>query len=87
MITKKEYSAPDAQASVLYAKRDANSTMAYPVLASMLNPGLAIPEHDAIELSYTGDDMTGVVYKLLGTTVATLTLSYTSGNLVGVVKT
>lgn len=48
-----------------------------------------VPElYDAIDLSYTGSNLTGVVYKLSGTTVATLTLSYDgSDNLTGVVKT
>lgn len=51
--------------------------------------GLAPTEHDTIELSYTGTDLTGVVYKLLGATVATLTLTYDApgGNLITVVKT
>jgi hypothetical protein len=26
-------------------------------------PGLAIPEHDHIALSYTGSDLTGIVYR------------------------
>jgi hypothetical protein len=41
--------------------------------------GLEIPEHDYIDLSYTGSNLTGVVYKTGGsggTTVATLTLAY-----------
>jgi hypothetical protein len=45
-----------------------------------------IPEHDTIELSYTGGNLTGVVYKLAGSTVATWTLAYTDGNLVSVTK-
>lgn len=52
-------------------------------------PGLDIPAHDHISLSYTGADLTGVVYKTGGsggTTVATLTLAYTSGNLTSVTK-
>lgn len=51
--------------------------------------GLAIPEHDYIALSYTGDDLTGVVYKTGGsggTAVATLTLAYSGGKLVSVTK-
>jgi len=49
--------------------------------------GFNIPLYDDIVLSYTGDDLTGVVYKLLTVTVATLTLSYTSVKLTGVVHT
>jgi hypothetical protein len=51
--------------------------------------GLEIPEHDFIDLSYTGDNLTGVVYKTGGsggTTVATLTLAYTGSRLDSVTK-
>lgn len=54
------------------------------------NLGLEIPEHDYIALSYTGSNLTGVVYKTGGsggTTVATLTLAYDgSDNLISVTK-
>lgn len=52
--------------------------------------GLEIPAHDYIALSYTGANLTGVVYKdggSGGTTVATLTLAYDgSNNLTSVTK-
>jgi len=51
--------------------------------------GLGIPEHDFIALSYTGENLTGVVYKTggaSGTTVATLTLAYTGSRLDSVTK-
>lgn len=52
--------------------------------------GLSIPVHDYIALSYTGSNLTGVVYKTggaSGTTVATLTLAYDgSSNLVSVTR-
>jgi len=52
--------------------------------------GLTIPEHDYISLTYTGSNLTGVVYKTGGsggTTVATLTLAYDgSDNLTSVTK-
>lgn len=51
--------------------------------------GLEIPEHDYIGLTYTGDNLTGVVYKTGGaggTTVATLTLAYTGSRLDSVTK-
>lgn len=52
--------------------------------------GLEIPEHDYIALSYTGSNLTGVVYKTGGsggTTVATLVLAYDgSNNLTSVAK-
>jgi hypothetical protein len=52
----------------------------------VVTSGLSIPDHDEIVLSYTGANLTGVVYKLATVTVATLTLSYTGDNLTGVVK-
>jgi hypothetical protein len=66
----------------------------YKVSAVKGNPipvvtGLEIPEHDFIELSYTGENLTGVVYKTggaSGTTVATLTLAYTGSRLDSVTK-
>lgn len=51
--------------------------------------GLQIPAHDYIALSYTGTNLTGVVYKTGGsggTTVATLTLAYSGSNLTSVTK-
>jgi hypothetical protein len=52
--------------------------------------GLAIPEHDHIGMTYTGSDLTEVVYKsggAGGTVVATLTLTYGgSGNLLTVTR-
>jgi hypothetical protein len=51
--------------------------------------GMAIPPNDFISLSYTGANLTGVVYKTGGsggTTVATLTLAYSGSNLISVTK-
>lgn len=52
--------------------------------------GLEIPAHDYIDLSYTGSNLTSVVYKdggSGGTTVATLTLAYDGNdNLTSVTK-
>lgn len=45
--------------------------------------------YDYISLSYTGDNLTGVVFKVNGsggTTVSTLTLAYSGSNLTGVTK-
>lgn len=86
MVHKKEFSAPDAAPVVLYAKNDASSEHAFPVLQGMLNPGFSVPEYDEIEMLYTSGDLTGIVYKNASVTVCTLTLTYTSGNLTGVVK-
>lgn len=52
--------------------------------------GLVPAEYDYISLSYTGDNLTGVVYKSGGsggTTVATLALAYTGSVLDSVTKT
>jgi hypothetical protein len=53
-------------------------------------PGLAIPEHDYITLTYTGANVTGVVYRsggANGLVVTTLTLTYDgSSNLITIVK-
>ena len=46
--------------------------------------GLQIPAHDKVELSYTGEDLTQVVYKLDNSVVSTLQLAYSSGKLVSV---
>lgn len=53
--------------------------------------GLSVPQHDYVELSYTGSDLTGVTYKFGGTwsagvysggsVVAQLELVYSNGNL------
>lgn len=48
--------------------------------------GLVNQPYNEIALSYTGTDLTGVVYKLNSVTVLTLTLGYTSGNLTSVVR-
>jgi len=52
--------------------------------------GLSIPAHDSIALSYTGANLTGVVYRAGGASgaiVATLVLTYDgSSNLTSVTK-
>jgi len=59
-------------------------------VASGTVPGLAIPEHDYIGMTYTGSDLTGVEYRQGGsggTVVATLVLTYDgSGNLLTVTR-
>lgn len=53
-------------------------------------PGLAIPEHDHVSMTYTGSNMTGVVYRQGGSSgvvVAALTLAYdASGNITSITK-
>jgi len=78
----------------LYGTSDGGTTW-YPVAVDSdgrLNmvSGLVPEEYDYIALSYTGDDLTGVVYKTGGsggTTVATLTLAYTANILDSVTRT
>jgi hypothetical protein len=48
--------------------------------------GIVNQPHDEIALSYTGTNLTGVVYKLAGVTVSTLTLGYSGTNLISVVR-
>ena len=43
--------------------------------------------YDSVTLSYTGSNLTGVVFKNGGTTVSTLTLAYTGSQLDSVTKT
>jgi hypothetical protein len=53
-------------------------------------PGLTIPEHDYVAMTYTGSNMTTVTYKqggAAGATVAMLTLAYDgSGNVTSITK-
>lgn len=53
-------------------------------------PGLSIPEHDYVSLTYSGTNLSTVVYKqggVSGTTVATLTMAYdVNNNLISVTK-
>lgn len=49
--------------------------------------GLINTPYDQMVLSYTSGNLTGVVYKLLGVTVATLTLAYSGTTLTSVVRT
>jgi hypothetical protein len=59
-------------------------------LDTMMLNSLVPEKYDYISLSYTGIDLTTVVYKLngaAGTTVATLTLAYTANVLQTVTRT
>jgi hypothetical protein len=48
--------------------------------------GLEIPSHDNIQLTYTGENLTGVAYRVGSATVATLTLAYSGSKLTSVTK-
>ncbi len=66
-----------------------DSTGALKVFDHVVN-SLVPAEYDYISLSYTGSNLTSVVYKTGGsggTTIATLTLAYTGANLISVTKT
>lgn len=67
---------------VIQAMFDDTNDEFKPISASALVPS----DYDEISLSYTGSDLTQVQYKKNSTVITTLTLSYTSGNLTGVVK-
>lgn len=94
MTVKKEYSSVDAQPIVLNAKTDPNSQNAYPVLATssgclLISSGMDIPAYDSIIISYSSGNISNVYYYIggtAGTIVATLTLSYSVGNLVNVAR-
>lgn len=52
-----------------------------------LNIGSLVPtSYDEIDLSYTGANLTGVVYKKAAATVATLALTYSGSNLTKVTR-
>lgn len=55
----------------------------------MVSNSLCQAEYDYIGLTYTGDNLTGVVFKTggaSGTTVSTLTLAYSGSNLTSVTR-
>lgn len=56
------------------------------LLVRQLSGALIPVAYNEITLSYTGSNLTGVVYKSSGVTVATLTLGYTGANLTSVVR-
>lgn len=49
---------------------------------SVLNLTQLVPnQYDEVDLGYTADELTSVIYSNNGVTVATLALTYTAGNL------
>ena len=66
-----------------------NGDSTYSIAVSAFN-SLVPASYDYISLTYTGDNLTGVVYKTGGsggTTIATLTLAYSGSTLTTVTKT
>jgi len=91
-VADREYSATDAQPVVPYGQfgsaiKKVQVDSVGNTLTMVVN-SLVPKEYDTIELSYTGSDVTGVVYKVGTTTVATLTLTYggAGGELTKVVR-
>lgn len=83
-----EYPLPATQVATLTPQTDAltdSELRASPIAVENLTQ-LVPEQYDEIALSYTGDDLTGVVYKAATVTVATLTLGYTGGKLTSVVR-
>jgi len=82
---KKIFDSTDAAPRVLYAKRDAASPYAYPVLGDssghLILSSLVPYEYDKIELGYSGSNITLVTYYLNSVSVSTLSLAYTGSNL------
>jgi len=72
--------------------KDGSGTNVQPIAdatGAFLTAGLNIPSHDYISLSYTGDNVTTIVYKTGGsggTVVATLTLAYSGSNVTSITK-
>jgi len=79
---------------VIYGTSDGGTTW-YPIVVDSdgrlsVVSGLVPEEYDYIALSYTGDNLTGVVYRtggVSGSVVATLTLAYTGAILDSVART
>lgn len=72
-----------------FTPRAVTSIAAPGEVIQVMTSGLSIPDHDYVELSYTGSNLTGVVYKTggsSGATVGTLTLAYSGSNLTSVTK-
>lgn len=91
---KKVFSATDAAPAVLYAKTDPASELAYPVVMDangnlIITSGLAVPKHDYISLTPPALPTT-IIFKTGGsggTTVATLTLTYSGTDVATVTRT
>lgn len=58
-----------------------------PAQLAMLNPGFSIPPCTEIHISYSGNNISEVVYKNGASVVATLTISYDANKIVSIVKT
>ena len=86
---------PDAKRAEIYTQKnftelklllpDGSVVSALPAL--VMN-SLVPDQYDRIDLTYTGTNITGVIYSLDGAVISTLTLSYDlNNNLISVVRT
>jgi hypothetical protein len=97
MTQRKEYGSIDAAPSVLYAKRETDNILAFPVLQDndgnikTISANNLVPsQYDYIALTYSGSNLSIVEYKTSGssgTLVATLTLAYSGSTLTTITKT
>lgn len=76
-----------ADPSIDYGVRTRLDAVVEKLTGPLTVAGLVPAEFDQINLGYTGDELTQVVYRQDGTIVATLTLTYTNGRLTGVQRT
>ena len=69
-----------AQKLLTYVYRVITGTASFKVTSSGV-PGLQIPDHNQVALSYVGstNNVNTVIYKMNGTPVATLTFTYAGG--------
>lgn len=78
VVALADASSPDAIAAVL-ATTPVGTEYGVAIRQVSGDPNVLVPfAYDHIDLSYSGSDVVGVVYKSGGTTVATLTLGYSS---------
>lgn len=80
MVTKREFSTYDAAVAVIYGKKNADDTIAYPILLSpsaqiSVTTGLAVPAHDQQIIDESDPNNVVITYKLSGATVATKTIA------------
>ena len=71
----------DAPQVLKDAHDQSNHSLRVSLIDSLINV-----EYNELSLSYTGSDLSGVIYKLNSVVVATLTLGYTGGLLTSVVR-
>ena len=94
MTTKKVFSATDAHPTVLHAKRDPDSEISYPVLVDsfgnlLVTAGLVPSGWDFVDLSPPSQPTT-ITFKQGGsggTTLSTLTLTYSGSDIATVTRT